>query len=92
MRNYGVLSNILLTSPEDREVQVLDEEVARGASLVCEPVDPETVFDPLVCESVDETVCEPTDPEILFEPVLVSRSTAKISGMRLPKIRLLVTT
>ncbi len=74
---------ISLTPPKDREVQVSSEEVVHDASLVCEPVDPETVFDPLVCEPVDpETVCEPSDPEIVFDPLPANRSTAKTSGMK----------
>ncbi len=79
---------IPLTSPEDRAVQVGNEDVARCPSLVCEPVHPETV-----CEPIDpEIACEAIDPELVLDPLLVSRSTAKISGMKLPKTRHLLTT
>ena len=36
--------------------------------------------------------CDPIDPETVFEPLLVDRSTAKISGVKLPRMRLLLAT
>ncbi len=57
-------------NPEDRNVQVDNEELVLDVTLVCETVDPETVFAPL----------------------LVNRSTAKMSGVTLPKTRLLLAT
>ncbi len=72
---------IPLGSPEDREVQVSNEEAVRDVSLVCEPFDPDTIFDPLVCEPVDpEMVCDPNDPDIVFDSLQVAGPRQKSSA------------
>ncbi len=51
-----------MTSPEDREVEVGNDEFVHDVSLVCEPGDSEIVCEP----GVPEMVSEPGDPDTVL--------------------------